>query len=117
MKEVARVRASQSISYAAAVRRVEGLSGPEEYMVVGRPSLQVTEMLHVKKLDFLVVMAMVVNGTAKMEKRSRRMDVIVDATEHFRGLKDFSAKDLHEVLARAVPPIQALEPGEEVMEF
>ena len=38
--EVAKVRAVQSISYAAAVKRVEGWNGaPEESMVVERPSL------------------------------------------------------------------------------
>lgn len=39
--EVAKVRVAQSISYAAAVKRVEGLNGaPEESMVVDRPTLQ-----------------------------------------------------------------------------
>lgn len=44
-------------------------------------------------------MAMVVNGTVKVEKRSRRMDVIVDVAVRFLRLKGFWEKDLHEVLA------------------
>ena len=41
--EVAKVRVVQSISYAAAVKRVEDLNGaPEVSMVVDRPSLQTT---------------------------------------------------------------------------
>lgn len=95
MKEVARVRASQSISYAAAVRRVEGLSGPEEFMVVDRASLQAAgvashqkdpEMLHVKKVDFVAFIAMVVNCTAKVERKSRKIDIIVYAAERTEGL-------------------------------
>jgi hypothetical protein len=39
--DVAKVKVAQSISYAAAVKRVEGLNGaPDVSMVVDRPSLQ-----------------------------------------------------------------------------
>jgi hypothetical protein len=60
--EVAKVRVVQSVSYAAAVKRVEGLNGaPEESIVVDRPTLQfawvafhqqVLDILKVKKVDF-----------------------------------------------------------------
>lgn len=108
--EVAKVRANQNISYAAAAERVEGANGPEGPMVVD--SLQAAgvgshqqdpDILQVKKVDF-VLMAMVINGTAKVEKRSRKIDIIVDAAKRFLGLEDFSAMELHEKLSRAVLP-------------
>jgi hypothetical protein len=63
--EVAKVRVIQSISYAEAVKRVEGTQGtPKDSMVLGRPSMQTAafvsfyrqapRMLHVKKVDFVI---------------------------------------------------------------
>ena len=56
----------------------------------------------------MAFIAMVINGTAMVERKSRKIDIIVDAAERFLGLKHFSAED--GVLSQAVPPSQALEP-------
>jgi hypothetical protein len=41
---------------------------------------------------------MVINDTAKVERRSRKIVIIVDAAEQLLGLKDFSTKELHGIL-------------------
>ena len=82
---MAKIRAVQSVSYAAVLKRVEGSNGvPEESMVVDRPTLQVagvafhqqdTDILKVKKVDFVAFIAMVINGTTKVERRSRKISL------------------------------------------
>lgn len=47
-----------------------------------------------KKVDFV----------AKVEKKSRKIDVIVSTAERFLELQDFSAEELHGELSQAVPP-------------
>jgi hypothetical protein len=97
--------ANQNISYETAVKRIEGSNGPEEPMVVNRPSLQgLPDILHVKLVDFVAFITTVVNGTAKVERKSRKITIIVDVAEQFLGLEDFSAEEMHGVLARAIPP-------------
>jgi hypothetical protein len=53
---------------------------------------------------------MVVNGTAQVETKSRKIDFIVYAAETLLGLKYFTSDELYGVLSCAVPPSQALEP-------
>lgn len=87
-----------------AVKRVEGPSCSESSMVAEGPSPQAAEFashrqdpetLHVKKkVDFV----------AKVEKKSRKIDVIVSTAERFLELQDFSAEELHGELSQAVPP-------------
>lgn len=55
-------------------------------------------MMHIKKVDFVVFMAMVIIGMANVEGKSSTMGIIVDAAERFLGLKDSSAKELHEMI-------------------
>jgi hypothetical protein len=67
-------------------------------------------------VDFVAFIAMVINGTAKVERRSRKIDIMVNAAERLQGLKDFSAEELHGILSQAVPPSQVLEPNMEDLE-
>ena len=64
----------------------------------------------------MAYIAIVINGTAKVERRSRKIEIIVETAERFLGLKDFSAKELHGILSQAVPPSQVLEPEKGDME-
>ena len=57
----------------------------------------------VKKVDFVAFIATVVNCTAQVSKKSKKLDVVVVAAEKFLGLKDFT---LQEVLAREDPTSQ-----------
>ena len=54
--------------------------------------LRDSEMLHVKKVDFVLFISMVVNCTAQLENNSKKIGVIVNAAERFLGLHDFTAK-------------------------
>ena len=76
-------------------------------MVLDRPSPQAAgvvfyqqdpDILKVKKVDFVAFIAMVINGTAMVERRSRKIEIIVDAAERFLGLKHFSVKESHGTL-------------------
>jgi hypothetical protein len=40
-------------------------------------------------VDFVAFIAMVINGTAEVERRSRKIEIIVNVAELFLGLKDF----------------------------
>lgn len=60
--------------------------------------------------DFVSFIAMVVNGTAQVETKSRKIDFLVYAAETLLGLKYFTSDELYGVLSCAVPPSQALEP-------
>jgi hypothetical protein len=101
--EVAKVRAIQSISYAAAVKRVAGWNGAhEESMVVDMPSLQAAGVAFhqqdpaiskVKKVEFVTFIAMVINSIAKVESKSRKKEIIVEEEERFLELKNFSVKE------------------------
>lgn len=79
-----------------AVKRVEGPSCSESSLVVEFASHQQDpETLHVKKkVDFV----------AKVENKSRKIDVIVSTAERFLELQEFSAEELHGELSQAVPP-------------
>jgi hypothetical protein len=39
------------------------------------------------KVDFVAFIAMVINGTAKVARRSRKIEIIVEAAERLQGLK------------------------------
>ena len=43
------------------------------------------DILKVKKVDFVAFIAMVINSTAKVERRSRKIEIIVEAAERFLG--------------------------------
>lgn len=81
--EVAKISAVESVSNAEAVKRVEKLSISEGPVVVNHQ--QDLENLHVKKVDFVSFIAMVVNGTAQAENKSRKIDM----TSLFLWLKNF----------------------------
>ena len=65
------------------MKRVEGLNGAsKESMVVDWPTLQDAgvsfhqqdpDILKVKKVDFVAFIAVVINGTAKVDRRSRKI--------------------------------------------
>lgn len=75
--EVAKTRAVQSVSYAEAGKMVERSEGP--MLVNTRSTQQHTpkpvyhqqdpDILHVKKIDFVSFIAMVINGTVQVENR------------------------------------------------
>lgn len=94
--EVAKISAVESVSNAEAVKRVEKLSISEGPVVVNHQ--QDLENLHVKKVDFVSFIAMVVNGTAQVEKKSRKIDFIVYAAELLLGLKYFISGELYDLV-------------------
>ena len=49
-----------------------------------------SEMLHVKKVDLILFIAMVINYTAQAEKKCEKIGIIVNAAEHFWGLSEFT---------------------------
>ena len=51
--------------------------------------LRETDMLVVKKVDFIVFITDVINCTAQMNKMSKKPDIIVYAAETFLGFPGF----------------------------
>ena len=52
-------------------------------------------------------MAMFVNCTTGMERKSKRTDVVVAALEKYLGIQDFTAEELQDVLNNSVSSSQA----------
>ncbi|KAK6328805.1 hypothetical protein J4Q44_G00007830 [Coregonus suidteri] len=93
-------------------RRFKIIERTSEDMVVDRPQpvlnvcCQSKDTLCVKKVDFVVIFATVINCTAQFSKKSKKLDIIVAAAEKFLGLKDFTSEDLQGVLSPEDPPSQ-----------
>ena len=51
-----------------------------------------SEMLHAKKVDFVLFIAMVINCTAEAENKSKKIGIIVNAAEHFLGFSRFYSR-------------------------
>ena len=43
-------------------------------------------MIHFSKIGFLAIIAMVINFTAGMERKSQKMEVVVAAAERYLGV-------------------------------
>ena len=95
--ELSRIRAVQQISYLEVVKSVEGARGhsSEEHMVVDAPQLVAIVFLQssdldtliVKKVDFVTFIATVINYTAHVSKKSKKLDLIIYAQEKFWASK------------------------------
>lgn len=116
-----RIKAAQQISYVEVVKRVKGAVGNSvEDMAVDalQPVASVLsqsgdlDTLIVKKVDFVAFIATVINCTAQVSKKSKKMDIIISAANMFLGLQDFTAEALQGLLSLGnVPPSQeASEP-------
>ena len=68
-------------------------------------------VLFVKKVDTIAFIATVINYTAQVSKKLKKLDIIVAAAYKYLGLQEFTAEDLQRVLAMEdVPPYQAPVP-------
>ena len=54
-------------------------------------------------MDVVLFTAIVVKGTAREERKSKKKYIITDVVERFLGWEDFSVKELHERLSQADP--------------
>lgn len=61
-------------------------------------------MLIVRKVDFMVFIAHVINCTAQTNKESKKLDIKVSATERFLGFQDFTAETLQRILSEDALP-------------
>lgn len=80
--------------------------------IVYRPICQPKEpdMLYVNKVEFVAFIATVINCPAQLERKSKKLDIIVAAAGKYPGLQEFTA-DLEGLFATEdAPPFQAPEP-------
>jgi hypothetical protein len=63
------------------------------------------------KFGFLAFIAMVINCTAEMERKSQKIDVVVAAAEKFLGVGDLTSEELQGVLSGSVPSSQVVGLG------
>ena len=74
-------------------------------MSSSRPVQSDPNSLCISKVGILAFIAMVINCTAQMERRSQKIDLV--AAETFLGVRDFSAEDLQGVLREEIPSSRA----------
>lgn len=114
---MAKVRAVHRLSYAEKIKIIERASDVEEMVVdapvpiVNRPrEPKEPDMLYVKEVDFVAFIATVINCPAQLERKSKKLDIIVAAAGKYPGLQEFTA-DLEGLFATEdAPPFQAPEP-------
>lgn len=90
------------------MRRVEEGSDAEETKVLGSETSgnvprqqRDPDMLHVKKVIFVLFMTVVINCTAQTERKSEKIG-IVSVAEHFLGLRESIAEAFQEMIAMNV---------------
>lgn len=70
--------------------------------------LREPDMQYVKKVDFVAFIATVINCTAQVATKSKKLDIIVAAVGKYLRLQEFTAEDLQGLLATEdVTPSQA----------
>ena len=87
--EVSRVRVEQRLSYAEAVKKVEedglkGRSGESSRDIPVQRDWPKSD-ISFSKIGFLAFIAMVINCTAEMERKSQKIDVVA-AAERYLGM-------------------------------
>jgi hypothetical protein len=80
-----------------AIKIIEKTCDASEEMVVDTPQpvvnvcCQTKDTQCIKNMDFVAFIATVINCTAQVSKKSKKLDVIVAATERFLALMDFTS--------------------------
>ena len=96
------------------IQRIKKTSDASEEMVVDtlQPVVNVCFQTKDALLRWISLHSLpVINCTAQVSKKSKKLDIIVAVAEKFLGLKNFTSKDLQVVLAPEDPPSQVpLEP-------
>ena len=100
---VSRVRVVQKLSYAEAVKKVE-----EEGARGRDPERRPTSDICFSKIGFLAFIAMVINCTAGIERKSQKIEVVVAAAERYMGVQDLTSEELQGVLSGGVTSFQAV---------
>ena len=58
------------------------------------------------KIAFLAFIEMVINCTAGMERKSQKIEAVVEAAERHLGVWDLTSEELQDVLSGDVPSFQ-----------
>lgn len=104
MREVQRIKVEQGMSYAEAVKRVPRLV-PTTKSDNNRKEVECTtckkiqdDSLIVKKLDFVLFMTDVINGTAQYRSRTDRIKIIVKSAKKFLDIEGLEWETVVEAL-------------------
>lgn len=94
-EDIKNLRTTNGLSYAEAAKRVK----PKDDQNIQRaPEEARTSVFEVDKKSFLAFMAMVVNCSAEVSKKSERIDMILEAARRFLSVDDISGEDLYQTL-------------------
>ena len=111
-ERVRRVRVESGITYAEAVKRVEGGSNESG---AGKNTEENTkredQTICMDKRQFLAFIAMVVNCAVEMKGKSERIMMVLDAARRFLKIEDISGGDIDRILRDGFAPTQAGVPG------
>ena len=105
---VNRIR-GKGISYAEAVKRVEGEG--KEGAAGKRETKREENTISMDKGHFLAFIAMVINCAIEMKGKTERIRMILDAARRFLKIEDISGEDLDKLLREGFMPTQAVGPG------
>ena len=99
------------MSYAEALKKVEedGSRGryPERSGVSSR-SVPVQRDRPTTDIYLFVFLAMVIISTARMERKSRKIEFVVAGPERYLGVQDLTSEEVQGVLSGGVPFFQVL---------
>lgn len=105
-KQVQEVRDQHKISYAAALKRVEGARGPVNVgsipvggsLVSHHPSSVMTNQIVINKESLLAFIVDVIYGAREKKSRSDIIKFVSEAAVRFLGVKEYSPQSLHEFM-------------------
>ena len=108
--EVQKVKVSQGISYAEAVKKVKQTDAPKPVAVesnhrpcggIAKAKADISDdMLMVGKNEFVLFMVEVINCSAQASRKTEKIKIIVRAAEKYLGLEGISWEAVEDMLAR-----------------
>ena len=121
-KQVQEVRDQHKISYAAAVKRVEGLRGPGNVertptggsLMSHLPSSDMSNQIRINKESLLAYIVDVIFGAREKRSRSDIIKFVPEAAVRSLGIKEYSPQSLHEFMKtrQVIPSQESRSPSE-----
>lgn len=103
-------KGKQGMSYAEAVKKVEGSNETTETTITTqepKQSANATERgIYIDQKRFLAFIAMVINCSVEIQSKSERIKMILHAAKRFLDVGDVSGEDLDNILREGVMTIQ-----------
>ena len=110
-ESVNKIRVGKGISYAEAVKRMEGGNERVEERHEERTK-RAEQAIFMDRKQFLAFIAMVVNCAMEIKGKTERIKMILDAARRFLKIEDISGEDLDNLLREGFAPTQDAGSGD-----